>query len=59
MSINVNHVNEFVCISKLMQSRKKIESKDIREIFLFSLFGTTIMSQIEERVQNRSIFNSF
>ena len=34
-----------------MQSRKdKINSKDITERFLFSLFDTSIMSQIVERV---------
>ena len=60
MWINFNHMNEFVPISKLMQSRKyKINSKDITERFLFSLLDTSIMSQIVERVKNCSIFNSF
>ena len=36
-------MNEFVSISKLMQSRKdKINSKDITESFLFILFDTSI-----------------
>ena len=49
--MNVNHVNGFVSLSKLMQSRKdKIYCKDITERFLFSLFGTSIMSQIVEKV---------
>ena len=34
-----------------MQSRKdKINSKDITERFLFSLFDSSVMSQIAERV---------
>ena len=49
--INFNHVNEFVSISKLMQSRKdKIDSQGITERFLSTLFDTSIMSQIVERV---------
>ena len=44
-------MNEFVSISELMQSRKdKINSKDITERFLFSLFDSSVMSQIAERV---------
>ena len=44
-------MNEFVSISELMQSRKdKISSKDITERFLFSLFDTSIMTQIVERM---------
>ena len=44
-------MNEFVSISELMQSRKdKINSKDITERFLFSLFDSSIMTQIVERV---------
>ena len=44
-------MNEFIFISELMQSRKdKIKSKDIIEIFLLSLFGSSIMTQIVERV---------
>ena len=43
-------MNEFVSISELMQSRKdKINSKDITERFLFSLFDSSVMSQIAER----------
>ena len=38
-------------ISELTQSRKdKINSKDITEIFLFSLFDSSVMSQIAERL---------
>ena len=44
-------MNEFVSISELTQSRKnKINSKDITEIFLFSLFDSLVMLQIAERV---------
>ena len=44
-------MNEFVSISELMQSRKdKINSKDITERFLFSLFDSSIMIQIVERM---------
>ena len=51
------YVNEFVSISELMQSRKdKINSKDITERFLFSSFGSLIMSQIVERVCTIKIF---
>ena len=47
----MQHVNEFVSISELMQSRKdKINSKDITERFLFSLFDSSIMKQIIERM---------
>ena len=43
-------MNELVSISELMQSRKdKINYKDIRERFLFSLFESS-MTQIVERV---------
>ena len=43
-------MNEFVSISELMQSRKdKINSKDITERFSFSLFDSSVMSQITER----------
>ena len=42
-------MNEFVSISELMQNRKdKINSKDITERFLFSLFDSSIMTQIVE-----------
>ena len=44
-------MNEFVSISELMQSIKdKINSKDITERFLFSLFDSSIMMQIIERM---------
>ena len=44
-------MNEFVSISELTQSRKdKINSKDITGIFLFSLFDSSVMLQIAERV---------
>ena len=44
-------MNEFVSISELMQSRKdKINSKDITKRFLFSLFDSSVMCQIAERV---------
>ena len=40
-------MDEFVSISALMQSRKyKIDSKDITERFLFSVFDSSIMTQI-------------
>ena len=42
-------MNEFVSISELMQNRKdKINSKDITERFLFSLFNSSVMLQIAE-----------
>ena len=41
-------MNEFVSISKLMQSRKdKTNCKDITERFLFNLFDSSIMTQVE------------
>ena len=41
-------MNEFVLISELMQIRKdKINSKDITERFLFSLFDSSIITQTE------------
>ena len=44
-------MNEFVSISELLQNRKdKINSKDITERFLFSLFDSSIMRLIVERV---------
>ena len=44
-------MNEFVSISKHMQSIKdKINSRDITERFLFSLFDSSIMKQIVERM---------
>ena len=40
-----------------MQSKKdKISSKDIAERFLFSLFDSSIMTQIVERVNSKVIF---
>ena len=44
-----------------MQSRKdKINSKDITETFLFSLFDSSMMTQMVERVYSKIIiFNSF
>ena len=44
-------MNEFVSISELSQSSKdKISSKDITDRFLFSLFDSSVTSQIAERV---------
>ena len=44
-------MNEFVSMSEPTQRRKdKSNSKDITERFLFSLFDSTVMSQIAERV---------
>ena len=44
-------MNEFVSISELTQSSKdKISSKDITDRFLFSLFDSSVASQIAERV---------
>ena len=44
-------MNEFVSISELTQSIKdKINSKDITGRFLFSLFDSSVMLQIAERV---------
>ena len=49
-------MNEFFSISELKQSRKdKINSKDITERFLFSLFDSSIMTQIVERVYSKVI----
>ena len=54
---NFNHVNELGSISELMQSRKdKMNSKDIIERFLFSLFDSSIMLQIVERVCTVKLF---
>ena len=50
------NVNEFVSIFELMQSRKdKINSKHITEKFLFSLFDSSMMTQIVERVYSKVI----
>ena len=44
-------MNEFVSISELIQSRKdKINYKDITERFLFSLFDSSVMTQIVKRM---------
>ena len=52
-----NHVNEFVSISELTQSRKdKINSKDITEKNLFSLFDSSLVSQIVERLCTVKLF---
>ena len=41
------HVNKFVSICELMRSRKDtVNSKDITEIFLFSLFESSVMPQL-------------
>ena len=49
-------MNEFVSISLFMQSRKdKVNSKDITEGFLFSLFDSSIMAQIVERVYSSTV----
>ena len=48
---NLKHVNEFVSISEFVQSRKdKINSENITERFVFSLFDSSIMTQIVERM---------
>ena len=53
----INHVNEFVSISELTQSRKdKINSKDITEKNLFSLFDSSVVSQIVERLCTVKLF---
>ena len=45
-------MKEFVLISELMQGRKdKINSKDITERFLFSLFDSSVMAQIVESMR--------
>ena len=47
-------MNEFVSISEFTQSRKhKTNSKDITERFLFSLFDSSVMSQIAESVYSQ------
>ena len=53
---NLN-ANEFVYISKVMLSRKdKINSKDITEILLLSLFDSSVMTQIVGKVYSKVIF---
>ena len=53
---NLN-ANEFVSISKVMLSRKdKINSKDITEILLLSLFDSSVMTQIVGKVYSKVIF---
>ena len=55
--MQLKHMNEFASISELMQSRKdKINSKDITEKILFSLFDSSVMSQIVERVCTVKLF---
>ena len=50
-------MNEFDSIFELMLSRKdKINSKDTTERFLFSLFDSSAMSQIIERVCTVKLF---
>ena len=50
---NLN-VNELVSISELLQNRKdKINSKDITEKCLFSLFDSSVMTEILERVYSK------
>ena len=53
-------MNEFVSIFELTQSRKdKINSKDITERFLFSLFDSSVLSLIAERACTlRSLIDS-
>ena len=56
---NLKDVNEFVSVSKLMQSRKdKINSNDITERFLFSLFDSSVMTQIVKRIFAIKLFYS-
>ena len=51
-------MNEIVSISELMQNIKdKINYKDITERFLFSLFDSSVMTQIAERVYSKVIFS--
>ena len=51
-------MNEFTSISELMQSRKdKTNSKDIiTERLLFSLFDSSVMTQIVERMYTVNLF---
>ena len=59
MLINFNLVNQFVYIFTPLQNRKdKTNFKDITERFLFSLFDTSNMSQVVNRVLKFSVFNS-
>ena len=56
---NLKDVNEFVSVSKFMQSRKdKINSNDITERFLFSLFDSSVMTQIVKRIFAIKLFYS-
>ena len=53
------HLQPFVYISELTESRKvkiPVNSRDITEKFLFSLFDTTFMQQIVERVCKYILF---
>ena len=50
-------MNELVSIFELMESRKdKINYEDITERFLFSLFDSSVMTQIVERVCTVKLF---
>ena len=52
-------MNELVSISELMESRKdKASSKDITERFLYSLFDSSVMTQMVERVYSKVIIFS-
>ena len=54
---NLKHNNEFVSIYQLIQRRKdKINSKDITEKFLFSLFDSSIMTEIVEKMCTVKLF---
>ena len=49
-------MNEFISMSELMQSRKdKVKAKHITERFLCSLFDSSMMTQIVERVHSKVI----
>ena len=48
-------MNEFVSIPELPQNRKDKNSKDVTGRFLFSLFDSSIMTQIVERVYSKVI----
>ena len=50
-------MNEFVSITELMPRRKdKVNSKDITERILFSLFDSSIMSKIVARLFTVKLF---
>ena len=48
-------MNEFVSIPELPQNRKDKNSKDVTGRFLFSLFDSSFMTQIVERVYSKVI----